>query len=108
MSTGCAAGVPSDFAGLAMTRLLCSEGCCPRPALPPSQVSTCRSLEGRMPGVPTTRVIVTARDRRGKALALPALRATYEEATSSRAHRPALQLEIAHGGTHTPAEALGS
>jgi hypothetical protein len=43
-------------------------------------------------------VVVTARDRRGRALALPSLRDTYEQATSADPHRPALFLE----GTGSP------
>ncbi|HVO30905.1 MAG TPA: hypothetical protein VMV18_09215 [bacterium] len=52
-----------------------------------------------------TRILVTARDRRGKALALHALRATYEEATARHPLRPHLHLEMPHGPTATPAEA---
>ena len=36
---------------------------------------------------------MTARDRRGRRLLLPALRATYDKATASIPHRPALPLE---------------
>lgn len=53
------------------------------------------------------RVIVTARDRRGKALALPQLRATYEDATSARPHPPPLSLEPSRGAASV-AEAVGS
>src|SRR5687768_12350108 len=46
------------------------------------------------PGVDVaSRVTVVARDRRGKALALPEIRAAYDRATSSESERPALFLE---------------
>ena len=58
--------------------------------------------------VATTRVIVTAKDRRGKPLSLPAIRASYDEATASRPGRPTLAFGASHRGPGAIAEALGS
>src|SRR5204863_3128337 len=49
-------------------------------------------------GVIASRVVVTAKDRRGRTLALPDLRATYDQATAAEPHRPPLFLE---GASHT-------
>lgn len=57
----------------------------------------------------TSNVRVTARDRKGRRLALPALRATYDMATAALPQRPALPLEIAlpvAGGAENGAEAV--